>query len=52
MKSPRRYRILESTELDLEALAVLTADYEAAGMACGAAGLRRRLEHYWERGSP
>ena len=49
MKSPRRYRILESTELDLEALAVLAADYEAAGMLCAAAGLRRRLEHYRER---
>jgi len=42
----RRDRILESPELDLEALAVLAADYEAAGMTCAAAGLRRRLEHY------
>jgi hypothetical protein len=45
----RRDRILESPELDLEALAVLAADYEAAGMSCAAAGLRRRLEHYRTR---
>ena len=42
----RRDRILESPELDLEALAVLAADYDAAGMPCAAAELRERLEHY------
>jgi hypothetical protein len=42
----RRDRILESPELDLVALAVLAADYEAAGLPGAAADLRRRLEWY------
>ena len=45
----RRDRILESPKLDLEALAVLAADYEAAELPCAAADLRRRLEYYRER---
>ncbi len=44
----RRDVILESPELDLEALRLLAVDYEAAGMVCAAADLRRRLE--WYRG--
>ena len=44
--SRRRDRILEAPTLDLEALAVLAADYEAAHMPCTAAELRRRLEYY------
>ena len=35
--------------LDLEALSVLAADYEAANMPCASAELRRRLEYYRER---
>jgi len=42
----RRNRILEAPALDLSALAALLADYEAAGMPCAAADLRRRLEWY------
>ena len=42
----RRDHILESPELDLQALAVLLADYEAAGLPSAAADLRRRLEAY------
>jgi hypothetical protein len=45
----RRDRILESPELDLAALAVLASDYEAAGLPCAAADLRRRLEAYRAR---
>ena len=44
--SRRRDRILESPALDLDALAALVADYEAAGMPSAAADLKRRLEHY------
>jgi hypothetical protein len=44
----RRDRILQSDSLDLEALRVLAADYESAGMPCAAGDLRRRLE--WYRG--
>jgi hypothetical protein len=47
--SRRRDRILLTAKLDLEALAKLAADYEAAHMPCAAANLRRRLEHYLER---
>jgi hypothetical protein len=42
----QRDRILESPELDLEALAVLADDYAAAGLPSAAADLRRRLEWY------
>ena len=42
----RRDHILESPELDLQALAALLADYEAAGLPSAAADLRRRLEVY------
>jgi hypothetical protein len=45
----RHYQILLTTELDLEALRVLAADYEGDKMTCAAAELRRRLEHYRER---
>jgi hypothetical protein len=44
--SRRRDRILESPELDLEALAILAADYAAANLPCAAADLRRRVEWY------
>jgi hypothetical protein len=47
--SRRRDRILEAPTLDLEALAALTADYEAANMPCAAADLRRRLTWYQGR---
>ena len=46
----RRDRILESPELDLEALAGLVEDYEKAEMACAAGALRRRLEWYGGKG--
>jgi len=42
----QRDRLLERPELDLPALRQLVEAYEAAGMACVAASLRRRLEHY------
>ena len=42
----RRDRILARRELDLEALAALAADYEAADLPAAAADLRRRLEWY------
>jgi len=42
----RRDRILEAPAMDLDALAALVADYEAADMPCAAADLKRRLEHY------
>jgi hypothetical protein len=45
----RRDHILEAPVLDLEGLAILAADYEAANMPSMAADLRRRLEHYRER---
>jgi hypothetical protein len=41
-----RDRILEVHEMDLEALAILAADYVAANLPCAAADLRRRLEWY------
>ena len=45
--SRRRDRLLEASVLDLDALAALAADYEAAtNMPCAAAELRRRLEWY------
>ena len=44
--SRRRDRLLECPELDLTALAVLAADYEAANLLCAAADLYRRLEWY------
>ena len=44
--SRRRDQLLEAPELDLEALAVLAADYESAAMPCAAENLRRRLEWY------
>ena len=47
--SRRRDRILEAPEMDLEALGVLAADYEAANLPSAAADLWRRLEHYQEK---
>jgi hypothetical protein len=47
--SRRRDCILDAPEMDLEALQVLTADYEAANMPSAAADLRRRLEYYQEK---
>ena len=47
--SRRRDHILEAPELDLEALANLATDYEAADMPSAAADLRRRLDYYRER---
>ena len=44
--SRRRDRILEEPEMDLEALAILAADYEAANMPSATADLRRRMEWY------
>jgi hypothetical protein len=44
--SRRRDRILEGPMLDLEALAVLAGDYEAARMPCAAAELRKRFDWY------
>jgi hypothetical protein len=44
----RRDHILESPELDLEALRRLVEEYEEAEMTCAAAALRRRLEWYRE----
>jgi hypothetical protein len=44
--SRRRDRILEAPRMDLEALAVLASDYEAAHMPNAAADLGRRLEWY------
>ena len=46
----RRDRLLQSIELDLEALAQLVADYESADLSCAAAALRRRLEWYRKGG--
>ena len=46
--SRRRDCLLETPELDLEALEVLASDYEAAGMVHAARDLRRRLK--WYRG--
>ena len=50
--SRRRDLILESPELDLAALAILAADYEAANMPSAAADQRRRLEDYQEKVKP
>jgi hypothetical protein len=47
--SRRRDRILEATMLDLEALAILAGDYEAANMPCAATELQELLENYQER---
>jgi hypothetical protein len=47
--SRRHDRIMESPNMDLEGLAILVADYEAANMPSAAVDLRRRLEHYQER---
>jgi len=47
--SRQRDLILEAPIMDLEALAVLAADYEAANMPCAAADLRRRLGWYQNR---
>ena len=47
--SHRRDRILEASKMDLEALAVLAADYEAANMPCAAAELRKRLSWYRQK---
>jgi hypothetical protein len=47
--SHRRDRIQEASMLDLEALAALATDYEAANMPSMAADMRRRLKHYRER---
>ena len=46
--SRRRDRILEVPVIDLETLAILAADYEAANMPCAATDLRRRLNWYRE----
>jgi hypothetical protein len=35
--------------MDLEALEILAANYEAANMPSAAANLQRRLEHYRDR---
>ena len=45
----RRDHILEAPRMDLEGLAILAAEYEAANMPCAAVELRRRLEYYRER---
>jgi hypothetical protein len=42
----RRDQILLSPVVDLQALEQLVAEYDAAGMSCAAAELRRRLELY------
>ena len=42
----RRDYILEAPELDVEALRILAADYEAAGLKCTAGELRRRIDYY------
>jgi hypothetical protein len=44
----RRDKILQSPELDLQALAQLLTDYESADLIYATADLRRRLE--WYRG--
>ncbi|MGB8212263.1 MAG: hypothetical protein WCE68_01775 [Anaerolineales bacterium] len=48
----RRDRLLEAPELDLDGLARLLADYEAADLPSAAADLRRRLEWYRSKQSP
>ena len=45
----KRDQILGLAEVDLSALSILAADYEAAHMPCAAADLQRRLEFYQER---
>jgi hypothetical protein len=47
--SRRRDQILGVAEVDLDALAILTADYEATHMHCIAAELRRKLNWYQGR---
>ena len=42
----RRDRLLEAPALDLPALRRLLAEYEAAGLVCAAADLRKRIEWY------
>jgi hypothetical protein len=42
----RRDRILLSPVVDLQALAQLVVDYEAANMPCAAIELRKRLDYY------
>jgi hypothetical protein len=42
----RREQIYSHRPLDLDALADLLADYEAADLVFNAEGIRRRLEHY------
>ena len=44
--SRRRDQILGVAEVDLAALAILAADYEAANMPSMATDLRRRMEWY------
>jgi hypothetical protein len=44
--SRQRDRILEAPQMDVEALAILAADYEAANMPSAAEELRRRVEFY------
>ena len=46
--SRRRDCILEASQMDIQALAALAADYEAANMPNAAVDLRRRLVHYRE----
>jgi copper homeostasis protein CutC len=48
--SRRREQILGVAEVDLEALAILAADYEAAHLHRIAVELRRRLEYYQDKG--
>jgi hypothetical protein len=45
----RRDLILESPTLDLQALAALVEDYEAANLPSAAADSKRRLEWYRSR---
>jgi hypothetical protein len=49
--SRRRDQILFTADLDLEALRILAADYEAANMLSMATELWKRMEHYQERGT-
>jgi hypothetical protein len=48
--SRRRECVLDAREVDLDALAILAADYEAEPMPQAAAELRKRLEHYQDKG--
>ena len=47
--SRRRDCLLETPELDLDALEVLASDYEAAGLLHAAKDLRRRLKWYRDK---